>query len=176
MSRIGRVEKLNIACVLQRIETFTKTGLLIVKQDTQWVEFYCRDGRLLCVGPIRTDATLGERLLQDGVISSQILQETMVAIGSEVPSETRIALTLMDLGYVQREELRVWTAKKTAEILLVLLSWSTGDIYFEENSAPPAERLLVALSISTLLASLPPASSMSQPIQSPVAQSVVQDA
>ncbi|GAC1392772.1 MAG: hypothetical protein NVS4B11_16220 [Ktedonobacteraceae bacterium] len=172
MPRIGSVEKLRIANILQRIETFTKTGLLVIKQDTQWIEFYCRDGRLLCVGPIRTDATLGERLLQDGVISSQALQETMSTIGSAVPSETRIALTLMDLGYVKREELRNWVAKETEEILRVAVSWSTGEIYFEENAASPAERLLVSLSISTLLASLTPVNVTLQATGNPVAQSV----
>ncbi len=154
MSRIGTIEKLNVASVLQRIETFTKTGLLVVKQDTHWVEFYCREGRLLCVGPIRTDATLGERLLQDAVISVQQLQETMLTIGNTVPSETRIALTLMDLDYVTREELRAWTAKKTEAVLSAVLSWSTGDLDFEENANAPSERLLVSLSITDLLATL----------------------
>ena len=173
VSRIGTIEKLNVASVLQRIESFTKTGLLVIKQDTQWVEFYCREGRLLCVGPIRTDATLGERLLQDRVISSQSLQETMLTIGNAVPSETRIALTLMDLGHVTREELRTWASKKTEEILRVVLSWSTGELYFDEDAAPPAERLLVSLSISVLLA---PASSISVIRQAePIMQSAVSE-
>ncbi len=173
VSRIGTVEMLRITSVLQRIETFTKTGLLVVKQDTQWVEFYCREGRLLCVGPIRTDATLGERLLRDGVISSQALQETMLALGTAVPSETRIALTLMDLGYVTREELRTWAGKKTEDVLSAVLAWSTGELYFDEEADPPAERLLVSLSISTLLADLPQANTKAQ--VSPVMQDAVQE-
>ncbi len=172
MSRIGILGKLNIANVLERIEVFTKTGLLVIKQDTQWVEFYCREGKLLCTGPIRTDATLGERLLQDGVISAQMLQKTMLALGAAVPSETRIALMLMDLGFVKREELRTWTAQKTEEIIRAVLAWTSGDIYFEEDSAPPAERLLVSLAISTLLASVhtPPVV-----VSSPVVQSALQE-
>ena len=176
MSRIGILGKLNIANVLERIELFTKTGLLVIKQDTQWVEFYCREGKLLCTGPIRTDATLGERLLQDGVMSALMLQKTMLAIGAAVPSETRIALTLMDMGFVKREELRAWTAQKTEEIICSVLAWTTGDIFFEENSAPPAERLLVALAISTLLASVKTSNVVPQVVvHSPVAQHVVQE-
>ncbi len=173
VSRIGTVEKINVASVLQRIETFTKTGLLVIKQDTQWVEFYCREGHLLCVGPIRTDATLGERLLRDGVISSQALQETMFSIGSAVPSETRIALTLMDLGYVTREELRAWATEKTEAVLAAVLSWSTGELHFNEDSDPPSERLLVSLSISTLLAALPTMHATPQAI--PAVQQVAQE-
>ncbi len=170
MARIGILGKLNIANVLERIEVFAKTGLLVIKQDTQWVELYCREGKLLCTGPIRTDATLGERLLQDGVISAQVLQKTMLAIGTAVPSETRIALTLMDLGFVKREELRAWTAQKTEEIIRAVLDWKSGDIFFEENSAPPAERLLVSLSISTLLTAV-----KTPEVSSSVAQDVLQE-
>ena len=173
MSLIGTVEKIHVASVLQRIETFTKTGLLVIKQDTQWVEFYCREGRLLCVGPIRTDATLGERLWQDGVISSQALQETMLAIGSAVPSETRIALTLMDLGHVTREELRAWATEKTEGVLASVLSWPTGELHFDEDSDPPSERLLVSLSISALLAALPAMHPTPQAM--PVVQHVTQE-
>ncbi|GAC1575553.1 MAG: hypothetical protein NVS4B1_01010 [Ktedonobacteraceae bacterium] len=172
MSRIGTVEKLNVAAVLQRMETFTKTGLLVVKQDTQWIEFYCHEGRLLCVGPIRTDATLGERLLQDGMISFQALQETMLAIGGAVPSETRIALTLIDLGYIKREELRAWIAKKTQDILAAALSWSTGELLFDENADAPSERLLVSLSISEVLTALSVVNITPQVM--PVEQHVVQ--
>lgn len=173
MSLIGTVEKIHVTSVLQRVETFTKTGLLVVKQDTQWVEFYCREGRLLCVGPIRTDATLGERLLQDKVISFEALQETMHVIGSSVPSETRIALVLMDLGYVTREELRNWSAKKTKEVLAGVLSWSTGELHFEEDADPPSERLLVSLSISALLAAIPETHTPSQ--AQPVLQHIAQE-
>lgn len=176
MSRIGVIGKLNIASVLKRIEVFTKTGLLVIKQDTQWVEFYCREGKLLCIGPIRTDATLGERLLHDGVISLQVLQETMFAISDAVPSETRIALTLMDLGYVKREELRTWAAQKAEESMRTVFAWTSGDIYFEENSAPPAERLLVALAISALLAAIKLTNAAPQvAVYSPAAQSVARE-
>jgi len=176
MSRIGVIGKLHIASVLERIEIFTKSGLLVIKQDTQWVEFYCREGKLLCIGPIRTDATLGERLLHDGVISLQTLQETTFTIGDAVPSETRIALTLMDSGYVKREELRTWAAQKAEESMRAVFAWTSGDIYFEENSAPPAERLLVALSISALLAAAKLTNAAPQAaVYSPAAQSVAHE-
>ncbi len=173
MSFLGTIEKLNVASVLQRIETFSKTGLLVVRQDIHWVELYCRDGHLLCVGPLRTSATLGERLLQDGVVSSAELQETMQAVGSNVPSETQIALTLMNLGYVTREELRTWATKKTEVVLAAVLAWSTGKLYFDENAGPPSERLLVSLSISSLLATLSPQNTFLQ--APPVTQHAVQE-
>src|SRR5438552_11004210 len=151
MSLIGTLEQLNLSVVLQSIETYGKTGLLVIKHEAQWVELYFRDGRLMCVGPIGPNATLGERLLQAGVISPQALQEALFTIGVEQPGETRIALTLMDLGYVSHEGLRAWATKEASEVIQVLLTWLSGEIYFKDGWQPPTDRMLVALAPAALL-------------------------
>ncbi|MBV9229464.1 MAG: DUF4388 domain-containing protein [Chloroflexi bacterium] len=143
-----------MSSVLQRIEAHGKTGLLVVKQGVNWVEFYLRDGRLMCIGPVRTNSTLGDRLLQDGVISPQALQETLRIIGEPQPGETRMALTLMDLGLVGHEALRSWATQKAVEVLQILLTWSYGEVHFEEGAVPPPDRLLVAISLSSLLSTV----------------------
>ncbi|MFL5628603.1 MAG: DUF4388 domain-containing protein [Ktedonobacteraceae bacterium] len=151
MSLIGKLEQLSLSLVLQGIETYAKTGLLVVKQDAHWVELYFRDGRLMCIGPVRPNASLADRLLQAGVISPQTLQNTLMTIGSAQPGETRIALTLMDLGYVSHESLRAWAAKEASEMIQFLLTLQSGELYFEDGMQPPPDRLLVALSLATLL-------------------------
>jgi Domain of unknown function (DUF4388) len=151
VSLLGTLEQFNLSNVLQRIEAHEKTGLLVVRQGAQWVEFYFRDGRLLCIGPVRTSATLGDRLLQDKIISQQVWQETKRILASDEQSETRVALTLMERGYVSREKLRFWTIEKSLIVLRAILAWTSGEIYFEESTQPPSDRLLVAMSISSLI-------------------------
>lgn len=151
MSLIGTLSQFNFSNVLLRIETYAKTGLLTVKQGPQRVEFYVRDGRLMCIGPVRAN-TLGERLVQDGIISSQVLQQTMPMFGPTEPSETRMALALMDLHFLGQEELRAWANRKALEVLNVLMLWKDGEVHFDEAVSPPSDRLLVALSISSLVA------------------------
>lgn len=155
MSCIGQLEQLNLPLVLQGIETYTKTGLLVFKQEGQWIELYFRDGRLMCVGPARPNSTLGDRLLQAGVISATALQDTLAAVGDVQPGETRIALTLMDLGHVSHEGLRAWATEEARGVIKVLLTWQSGEIFFEDGTQPPADRLLVALSPTTLLPPTP---------------------
>lgn len=155
MSLIGTLEQFNLSSVLQRVETHSKTGLLIVKQGANWVEFYFREGRLIYIGPVRTNATLGERLLQDGIISAQALQQVSLALGTDQPSETRTALSLMDMGLVEHSTFRSWAAQKANDVLRALLTWTSGEMYFEDEVPPPPDRLLVALSVSSLLSSLP---------------------
>jgi hypothetical protein len=156
VSLIGNLDQLNLALVLQGIESYAKTGLLVIKQEEQWVELYFRDGRLMCIGPMRVNATLGDRLLQAGVISPSALQDVFFAAGTVQPGETRIALTLMDLGHVSHESLRAWAMKEASAVISVLLTWQSGELFFEDGLQPPADRLLVALSPAALLPATPP--------------------
>lgn len=151
---IGLLEQIKLSSLLGRIEAHTKTGLLSVQQGGMRVEFYFRDGLLMCIGPVRT-ATLGDRLLQDGVISPQALYEAKQLIDSSHATENTIALALLERGYVGHEQLRTWSMKKALDVLQALLTWATGEVHFEEGIQPPPDRLLVALSISSLLAMVP---------------------
>jgi hypothetical protein len=154
VSLIGSLEQFNLSNVLQRVEAYAKTGLLIVRQEEKWVELSFRQGHLLCTGPVQPNSTLGERLLQAGVISQQALREVANFLGPSQHSETRTAIALIDLGYVNRESLYTWAVREASRILRMLLACSKGEIYFEEGSQPPADRLLIALSAGTLLQQL----------------------
>jgi len=151
VSFLGTLEQISLPVVLQRIEEHGKTGALVIRQDPRWIELYFREGRLICIGPVRPDATLGDRLLRANVLSPQVLQETLDAIGGSPVGETRLALTLMDLGHITRADLRAWATKEASSVLEVLLAWQQGEVHFEEKQQPPADRLLVSVALSTLL-------------------------
>ena len=151
MSLIGTLEQFGLTNVLQRCERYEKTGLLILKQGPSWIEFYLSAGHLLCVGPLRANANLGERLLHDGIISQRSLQETLATLHSTEITESQFARALLERGSVSRDQLRLWTINNTVNVLMVLQTWTTGEMYFDENVVPPADRLLVSMSLSSLL-------------------------
>ncbi len=155
------LEQINLASFLQRIEAHAKTGLCVIQQGVQRAELYFGEGRLLCIGPVRGDTTLGDRLVETRVISLQALQSALLFMETAELSEMRLALTLIDLGYVDPSALRAWAEQQTVSILQLLFTWSTGEIYFEEHVAPPADRLLVALSITPLLSTCSDVSAIS---------------
>lgn len=157
MSLIGSLEQFDLANILRRIEVFAKTGLLVAKQGEMWVEFYFRQGQLVCVGPVRANVTLVDRLLQANLLSVQSLPQIKQVVSASEANETRIALDLINEGFLSREILRAWASHETSQILQAIFSWPVGDIYFEDDCPTPADRLLVALSISALLETLPPA-------------------
>lgn len=154
VSLIGSLEQFDLANILRRIEVFSKTGLLVIKQGEMWVEFYFRQGQLVCVGPMRANVTLFDRLLQAKLISHQSLPQIKQMLGSSETNETRIALTLINEGYLSREILRAWASLETSQILQAIFSWPSGEIYFEDDCPTPTDRLLIALSISALLENL----------------------
>lgn len=155
MALLGSLEQFDLANILRRLEVFSKTGLLVVKQADRWFEFYFRQGQLVCTGPMRANTTLIDRLLQAKLLSVQALPQIMAVINSSESNETQIAFALIKEGYLSREALRAWTSHETSQILQTVFSWSTGEIYFEEEQVTPADRLLVALSVSTLLDAMP---------------------
>jgi hypothetical protein len=175
VSLLGTLEQLKLKHVLQRLETHEKSGLLVVKRDEQWAEFYFQQGRLLCIGPDRTNTTLEDRLTQAGVISPQARQDVLQAADRTELNETRIAMLLLEREYVTREALRSWASKETAQTLQQVLSWSTGEIYFEDEVKPPNGRLLVALSIDTLLTSISTPAPAPQPVRPRITTVLVKD-
>lgn len=108
----------------------------------------------MCVGPVRMDNTLGEQLVQDGLVSPQDMREVLREVGTMTPSETSVALILMNRGYTSREELRAWMTQKVTKVLRDLLTWKNGRIDFAEDVGIPTERLLVSLSLSSFLDTL----------------------
>lgn len=156
MSLIGTLEQISLVNLLQRLESYAKSGLLIVKQDAQWVELYFRDGCLMCIGPVRSNAALGNKLLQERYISPRILQETLLATGAAEPSEMQLALALVERKLVSQEQLRNIAMKMAYEVLQTLSFLGNADVYFEENVAPPPDRLLVAVALSPMLSVLNP--------------------
>ncbi len=159
ISFTSTLDRVNLADILRRLEAHEKTGMLVVKQSALWVELYFSQGRLMCIGPVRAHLTLGDRLVQAGVISSGALADVMQILRNrgEEASETRIALLLMDMGYTTREQLRSWATREAQKVIEVLLTWRSGEVYFEEERVPPPARLLVSLSPTSLLPVAPAA-------------------
>jgi len=156
------LEQFSLSAILQKIEGETKSGVLIIKQEAQWVELSFRQGQLMCIGPVRSNKTLGDRLLQAGVISQKALLELSSLPGASLQNETRTVIALNDLGHLNQESLYVWAVQEATKVLQVLLSWTAGEIYFEEGLQPPPDRLLIALTVS----SLAPLQSLVTPSQS----------
>jgi Domain of unknown function (DUF4388) len=163
VSFIGSLDQFDLSIILQRIESYKKTGLLVVKQGERIVELSFRQGQLLCIGPVRPDISLADRLLQAGVISREAYQDVNVTQGADRYREVGAALTLIDLGHINQQSLYHWAFSEASRVIEVLIAWTDGEVYFEENQQPPSDRLLIALPISLMLPEQP-SEALAQPV------------
>ncbi len=163
MSFIGSLDQFDLSIILQRIESYKKTGLLVVKQGERSVELSFRQGQLLCIGPVRPDISLADRLLQAGVISREACQDVALTPGVDRYREVGAALALIDLGYINQQSLYHWAFSEASRVIEALINWTDGEIYFEENQQPPSDRLLIALPVSSML-SRQPSEALTQPV------------
>ena len=155
MSFIGTLDQFDLSIILQKIEEYRKTGLLIVKQGETAVELFVRQGQLICIGPVKPDVSLGERLLQAGVISPEICGPIEVALGELRYSENDAVNAYINAGCVNQQSLGRWALTEASQVLSAILAWEDGELYFEEDQPSPVYRLLIPLSMASLLPAAP---------------------
>lgn len=122
---------------------------------------YIRQGQLMCIEPQQGHVPLERRLLGAGAISQHNLQGVEFEMSRMLlrnpdrtyRSEVQVALALAELGLVSHEQLYAWTRQEAIAILQEPLTWSAGEVSFAEGVQPPADRLPLALCITSLLPS-----------------------
>jgi hypothetical protein len=62
-----------------------------------------------------------------------------------------LARALWQKEYLSREDLRQWVLADAIELLVVLLSWSEGDLVFEEGATPQPGRMVIPVPIALVL-------------------------
>jgi hypothetical protein len=129
--------------------------LLIVKQGETAVELFVQQGQLMCIGPVKPDVSLGERLLQAGVLSPELCGPVEVALGGLRYNENDAVNAYLNAGCVNQESLGRWALTEAAQVWSAILAWEDGELYFEEDQPSPPHRLLIPLSMSSLLSAAP---------------------
>src|SRR5579864_4333643 len=120
----------------------------------------------MCIGPVKPGVTLGQRLLQAGVISPETCNAVEFSLGERCYSEPDAARAFVDARYCGEESLPRWALKEASQVLSAILAWEDGDLYFEEDQLPPTNRFAVPLSIASLM---PPTPSTPSTISAPPA-------
>ncbi|HEV2580622.1 MAG TPA: DUF4388 domain-containing protein [Ktedonobacteraceae bacterium] len=164
MSFIGSLDQFDLSIILQKIEEYQKTGLLIVQQGETTIELSVQRGCLVCIGPVKPGVTLGERFAQAGIIPPEACYSIELALGERYQSENDAARAFLDASYVTAERLSQWAINEASQVLHAILTWEDGDLYFEENQLPPANRFQVPISIISLLPPIAPTTVIPPPL------------
>ena len=125
----GRLEDLPLADILQFLQVGGKSGaLFLTKSEGQTAILAFRGGSL--VQAICTDfyQTLGDRLIEEGMITRENLNDALAYL-AHFPG-MRIGDALVDRGLITREQVEDIVKRQMAETIEHLMSWADAEFEF----------------------------------------------
>lgn len=146
----GSIERFTLPEIFQLIGAGCKSGTLGIQKDDAIVMIYFREGKIVYgYGPKQT-FHLGQRLMDDGVISAAQLQQA-VKMQSTTSNTRRLGEILMENASIDRADLEAVVKKQVAELVYTLVGWETGSFKFYEDQFPTEEEITVSLSVENVV-------------------------
>jgi len=146
----GSFKEVSLPDVLQLLAVGRKTGCLKVTDGSNFGSVFFSDGKICFSNLLNRPDRLGDRLFSRGLISSQQLQDALAQQQQEGGSR-RLGGILMDLGLVQQQDIESDVSGQIEDTIFYLLRWPDGEFFFEPDSLPEGESILVSLDAMNLL-------------------------
>jgi hypothetical protein len=139
MSLVGRLEDIALSDIFQILSIGGKTGTLVLKGSRGNALIVFKKGLVVRADTDDLDRTLGEDLLNAGLI-----KETIFLLASDVKKKLpakSIPEILFEFGSVNKETLEKITRKRIEKVVYQLLVWQDGDFQFELDDTDPKEKV-----------------------------------
>jgi hypothetical protein len=139
MSLVGRLEDIALSDIFQILSIGGKTGTLVLKGSRGNALIVFKKGLVVRAETDDLDRTLGEDLLNAGLI-----KETIFLLASDVKKKLpakSIPEILFEFGSVNKETLEKITRKRIEKVVYQLLVWQDGDFQFELDDTDPKEKV-----------------------------------
>lgn len=146
----GSFSEVNLPDVLQLLAVGRKTGCLKVTDGQNFGSVYFRDGMICYTSLLNRPDRIGDRLLARGLINYSQLEEVLEVQRTE-GGVRRLGDILMDRGLVSRADLEADIASQIEETVFYLLRWTDGEFFFEPDTLPQGESVMVSLDAMNLL-------------------------
>lgn len=143
MSLTGNLNTVSFPDLLQLISSSKKTGMLTLMRQTQRKEIYFREGNIVYATSSNTaEELLGNLLLRLGKLSEVELEEVLKVHRA---TSRKIGATIVEKGFLKKEELIDCLKLQIEEIVYNLFSWKEGDFTFQEGKEPEEEQITTDL-------------------------------
>ena len=139
MSLVGRLEDLALSDIFQILSIGKKTGTLILRGSRGNAFITFRNGLVMRAETNDLEQTIGEDLLNAGVIKDTIYH-LAVEVKKKLPAKSFPEI-LYELGSVNRDILEKITRKRIEKVVFRLLFWQDGDFQFELDDTDPQGKL-----------------------------------
>lgn len=135
MSLVGRLEDLALADIFQILSIGKKTGTLVLWGSHGHAVVVFRNGLVVRAETDALESTLGEDLLNNGIIKHSILN-LATEVKKKLPTKS-IPEILLELGSISKETLEKITRKRIEKVVYQLLLWQDGSFQFEPDETNP---------------------------------------
>lgn len=129
MSLVGRLEDLALSDIFQILSIGKKTGTLVINGTSGAAMIVFKNGLVVRAETSALDGTLGNDLLQSGMIKESALN-LAVKVKKKLPGKS-IGEILFDLGAAGKEHLEKAAKRRIEKVIYQLLLWQDGDFQFE---------------------------------------------
>jgi hypothetical protein len=124
----GDLQSFDFSMVLQVVSKGEKTGVLYFRKGEEVRALHLRGGNIIAAGG-NEGLRLGQIGCGKGLISQEQLQEVLIEAKK---TGRRMGEVLLDLSYINEEDLKGLIRHQIREIVLELSCWKEGDFEFRD--------------------------------------------
>jgi hypothetical protein len=137
MALAGHVRDFPLAELLFFLSSKLRTGQLVLKRPTITITFTLRLGRLIAAQMLPADQRLGERLVADGALDADLLEEALRFQREDAP-DLPLGTLLVELGNIDRDVVLRALRAQIADCLVAFLIAPGGTFTFQEKTIDPS--------------------------------------
>ena len=143
----GNLQSFDFSMVLQIVSKGQKTGVLYFRQGEEVRALHLRDGNLIAASGSE-GLRLGQIGCGKGFISQEQLQKVLVEAKK---SGRRLGEVLLELAYINEDNLKELIRHQIREIVLELSCWKEGDFEFRDYPVEFGERGIEDINIMRII-------------------------
>ncbi len=151
MALRGNLHDFSITQLFNLVNLASKTGMLMVENNTKAARVYFKEGRLILVELDRPeqDTSLTALLLRAGKISAE--QAGTVEQRARSHTDKELALLLINSGYCSQRDIIQVVKNHILSSVYPLFTWNKGTFFFDSHAVPPDEQITVPLNLESVI-------------------------
>jgi hypothetical protein len=149
MALKGNLKDFSLTQLLNLIRLARKTGDLTIEESGGPLHVFCQDGRLTGLMRDGRKTPLVEVMVKGGRVTEDELK--LVRPHLTLNSDKELALRLMDLGVVSRDDVMQAVSQQMLETLYPFFSASKGSFNFNPDALPSEDDIAVALELESVI-------------------------
>ncbi|MBN1642726.1 MAG: DUF4388 domain-containing protein [Anaerolineae bacterium] len=149
MALHGNLRDFGTTQLLNLVHLAHKTGSLQLEHNSRSSELYFREGKLIHAQMTGDDGLLTSMLVKNGKLSTA--QAQAIQTRASGYDDKRLAMILIQNGYVSKEDVIQSATKYLLDIVYRLFAWTEGQFRFEAERQPDRQRLTIPIELSNVI-------------------------